>query len=142
MAKAFQTNAFQSSYPSILTAFQGFSRFSRVTLVSVRRLLLITLGLFMEYKAGATVVVTTEIKDPSSIPNLLFDPTTVRITVYNPDDTVRVNDQSMVKISTGIYSYNIQTLSNWPLGAYTGFITSTSGANTDITITQVFFTLV
>ena len=145
MTIAFQPNAFQGTYPLSSTAFQTFDRIPDIDLteVSVFPLMTITLGpLMASYKAGDSIVITAQVTDPSVKPSLLFDPDTFQINVLNPDGTLRVTLGSMIKMSTGEYSYTLQSLSNWPLGVYAINLKAVSGTYTAQTITQEAFKLV
>lgn len=58
------------------------------------------------------------------------DPTTVKITIYDPYNTILVNNQNMTKYSTGIYYYNYDTLSATALyGKYRVDVKATSGTS-------------
>lgn len=142
MSIAFQVDAFQDSYPSLDAAFQSFDNFIEVDLLSIDNLLLMEIGPMALYKQGAVVVVNVTIKDPSQLPHMPIDADTAKITIYNPDDTIKVNAADLSRVTTGTYKYIAQTDGTWALGAYSGTIAATSGAYTDKTIIQEFFRLV
>ena len=148
MAKAFQTNAFQNNYPGVLTAFQDFDRIVSTDVndqstIEVRDLFTLFIGpLMAEYKRTTAIVIECSVYDPSQEPSILFDPTSVQLTVINPDLTTLLNLVSMSKISTGFYRYIFQSASNNQLGVYEGNIKVTNGGNVSQSITQLFFKLV
>jgi hypothetical protein len=69
----------------------------------------------MAYAAGTAIKITDTIRDKDD--NLL-DPTSIKITIYDPDDTVKVDAEDMSKVSTGIYEYDWQSDDNDGVGTY------------------------
>lgn len=142
MAIAFQPNAFQTTYPGSLYAFQGAEREVFIVSIEVREKLLIHGGpLMAEYKRGTVVVVEATVKDPSEEPPILFNPTSIVLNIWNPDGTVKVSSGAMSNISTGFYRYLHQTTGGDQLGAYTLDIVAVSGGNTSRVNTAVGFRL-
>ena len=145
MAKAFQTNAFQSTYPGPDAAFQAFTRFVSVIngTLQVREYLTIEIGpLMAEYARTTAIVIECRIFDPSTTPPLLFDPDSVQLNLIRPDDTNELTLASMPRISNGFYRYTWQTDSNDQLGVYRVNVKATNGSNVVQTISQLAFKLV
>jgi len=149
MPIAFQPDAFGGTYPDN-EQFQDFDRFVGIGpdqgLETYQYLLIdfgdIGMNGIQSYEQGGLVALKVTIKDPSQVPPLLFDPTTVQISILDPSGTTVINLGTMNKISTGVYSYLYQTTAASPIGSWTIFSKVTSGSNMHQTIPQVGFVLV
>jgi len=145
MGIAFQANAFQSGYP-VNHAFQGFDRYIENHFYSCLPLLDIVLYVngrreVNKYAEGAVLVFQARVFDPTEIPSLPFDPTSVKLTVLNPDGTTLLNQVTMSKVSTGVYEYTYQTSTSNQTGVFQANFLGTSGGNTHQTLNQVAFEL-
>lgn len=70
-----------------------------------------------KFNLGETIYLQIEIKDP--ITGVLTDPdTSITIQVNDPTGTEFLATDDMVRLSTGIYAYNLATLSNSVKGNY------------------------
>lgn len=78
----------------------------------------------MKFLAGATVEIHPEIYD---IDNALVDPTSVTITITDPNGTEAVTDGAMSTSSTGIYDYYYTTTTAIKYGEWRYVITATDG---------------
>ncbi len=143
---AFQPNAFQIRYPSILTAFQGFNRAVKLRNTIVRSLL--TLKVFINgelgmqhIKAGASIVISCQVTDPSTAPPQLITPDGVFLTLTDPADLPFITLAQMSEISTGYFTYIHQTLVTDTKGAYGYNILASIGSNQDTIIDEVAFIL-
>jgi hypothetical protein len=63
-----------------------------------------------QFIKGDTIILSIEIRDAQN--KVLFDPTTVKITITKPPikitdiEVIKVNEESMTKLAVGKYSYN------------------------------------
>ncbi len=145
MAKAFQTNAFQTTYPGPLYAFQGQDRFIGIVndSLKVRDFLIVEVGpIMLEYARTSAVIFEVTIFDPTENPPILFDPTSVQLNLLRPDETSEVSLGAMTRISTGFYRYTWQSDANDTLGVYQVNVKVTSGGNVKQTVSTVAFKLV
>jgi hypothetical protein len=55
------------------------------------------------YDKGETVVFNVEVRNQST--DVLFDPSSISITIQSSKQEVKVSEQPMIKTSTGLYSY-------------------------------------
>ena len=70
------------------------------------------------------------------------NPSSVKITIYDPCDNVLVNAQNMVNSSTGIYYYNYDTLSSSATyGKYTAKVVAVSGTSNVGTYISHFYVM-
>lgn len=148
MARAFQQNAFQTPYPSPFYAFQGADRYVEIVnnTAKINSYLDITIKVddvatITAYKAISLIMLRATIKDPSSIPYILFNPDTVVVYLYDPTGTLVLNGAGMTNISTGEYVYPFQSTVDSPLGRWEISIKATSGMNVFQTLKQVAFIL-
>lgn len=66
----------------------------------------------------------------------LTDPTTVKITIYKPDETVALAQTDMSKDSTGTYHYNYAIASDADTGLWNASIETVT---TDYTVKNIMF---
>jgi len=79
------------------------------------------------FERGETYSNWTTIRDRN---NVKVDPTTVKITIYDPCNSILVNEQDMTKSSTGLYYYNYDTISSTATyGKYKTKVVATSGSS-------------
>jgi hypothetical protein len=145
---AFQANAFQSPYPSALYAFQAVN--NQVTISSTDGIRVYGLrdieikidgvSMLQTYRTGAAIVITADVRDPTSIPGEFVDVDTATLSLFNPDETV-ITPVLMTRQSLGHYIYTYQSVSNNQVGAYRGNISLVNGSNTFKTLDQVLFIL-
>lgn len=67
------------------------------------------------YQRDETVVLEIEYRTTDDV---LVDPDTVTISVYEPDGTLLVTAQTATKESTGTYSYDVLVASDTDVGNY------------------------
>ena len=82
-----------------------------------------------KYEAGTALRIITEIRNVS---NVLADPDSVKVSIIDPADVLKVTQATMTKDSTGVYHYDYQTSASDSVGLYTIKIYSVSGALTSI----------
>ena len=76
---------------------------------------------------GQSVNIVVEIADVE-LTSVLVNPTSVPvISVYNPSGTALVTEATMTNISTGKYSYSLQTTTSNPVGDYTATVMAVTG---------------
>lgn len=137
MPIAFQSNAFQSTYPGN-AAFQGFAR----------ALYISKAGLVPSYapvpriRRGGNITFTATIVDPLVRPYIKIPASSVTLTLIDSEDNIVVNAAEMEAQSTGVYVYLHQTDISDVLGSYRLYIQATDGQYQDITANAVAFTLI
>lgn len=95
------------------------------------------------YDRGSPVMIETEFQKYQAFSGLIyFDPTTPKITVSDPDGTIKVNAIDMTKEDTGKWHHEFQTEEAWATGAYNVKITCSDGTFNDVTIARGIFKLV
>ena len=90
---------------------------------------------------GTAIVLGVQVRDPTQIPAVFTDPTSITVTLLNPDGTTYQAATAMTQQDIGIYSYVRQTSTSDPVGAYAARITAIAGSNTVITLYDVAFVL-
>jgi len=85
----------------------------------------------------ATLTKAEPFEDP-----VLWDPTTVKISVYDPSGAVKVSGQDMSRKDTGKYYYILQTEEDWDRGYYGVEIEASDAAYSDRFYNDVAFELV
>ena len=84
----------------------------------------------MAFHTGETVICKIEIRDENET---LVDPSTsTKITITDYRNGVEVNNQDMVKDSTGKYHYDWNTPTTAPVGIYRIIYTATDGTRVSI----------
>ena len=78
----------------------------------------------VEFIAAATVGVRTWVYDDD---DTLSTPTSITITIKDPDGTAQVSASAMTENATGIYDYFYNTTTSTAKGSWTGFVTVTDG---------------
>ena len=95
------------------------------------------------YDRGSTVLIQVEMKRQAPFGALDYiDPTSIKATITDPENTARVTDATMTKSDVGKYYYICQTQASWPAGSYQVSITGSDGTYTDITIKRMAFRLI
>ena len=89
-----------------------------------------------EFIAKATVKVWAYIYDED---DTLVDPTSVTVTITDPDGTVVVNAEAMTQSETGIYYYYYRTTTSSTKGNYAGEVDVTDGSGELAIVTPVPF---
>ena len=74
-----------------------------------------------DLKRGTAVKVESQF---AAINKTLVDPTSVKLTLTDPDGTEVVTDGNMTKFATGIYTYTWQSTDVSVLGYYRAYITA------------------
>lgn len=88
------------------------------------------------FKQGSTVPIETMVY---TVAGVLTEPTSITMTVYEPDGTESVASSVMDEISTGVYNDFIALSSDATLGIWTAKITVTT---IDITIDNLMFKVI
>lgn len=78
------------------------------------------------YQIGETVVLSVEIKNPST--NIYVDPDTATIQIYSPSGSVLIDGTIMTKESIGKYYYDFTPGTADPVGKYTVIYTAQTGS--------------
>lgn len=94
------------------------------------------------FDRGSAVLVQIEFKRnvPFGNPEY-FDPTTPKISIYDPSGQPIVTDAVLQKQAVGKYFYICQTAVNWATGIYSGKSTGSDGAYSDVTTAVDLFEL-
>jgi uncharacterized protein YfaS (alpha-2-macroglobulin family) len=89
------------------------------------------------FESGETVICSATVKTSAGV---LTDPaTSMKITIYDPNDTVIVNDVAMTNDGVGLYHYDFASSSTYVMGTWEVYYTATDG--TRISKTKDTFTL-
>ena len=67
------------------------------------------------YERGDTIPLSVETRDNDDV---LFDPTSIKVTITDPTGVVKVTEQDMTRDGTGLYSYQYSTLITSELGIW------------------------
>jgi len=81
-----------------------------------------------DYPRGDNIHLTLEVRDAAG---MLVDADTVKVTITDPDGTVKVNAQNATHYGTGIYSYDWQSVKTDKRGYYLALWEVTTGGKTD-----------
>ncbi len=87
-----------------------------------------------------TITAETKVKEPFD-PEKLEDLSNIKVTVYDPNDDVKVNDQPMTKKYDGKFFHIVQTETDWVKGFYRAKVTGDYGGYNDITLKEEIFRL-
>lgn len=95
------------------------------------------------FDRGSAVIIEVEFKQDAAFGTAVyFDPTTPKITVYDPEGTPMVTDANLVRTTTGKWSYTCQTGTDWESGWYKTKVVATSGIYEDATVNPKAFKLI
>ena len=86
--------------------------------------------------AKSTVMVWAYVYDDD---DALIDPTSMTITIRDPDGDVAVEDQAMTKKAVGQYYYQYRTSTLTTRGQYAGEILATDGSGETAIVTPIAF---
>lgn len=121
---AFQPDAFFMGYPRQYMGFQAQNHYAAlfpsfvypyVRIVALRS----QTGQDMEEaRRGTTVILGCETYDPALEPERLFTPEEVRVTLYNPDGTIRLDDILLTPTALGRQIYRHQVALDDQVGIY------------------------
>jgi len=95
-----------------------------------------------KYNAGAAILIEVEFKQ--AIPfsdDVFYDPDTYKISVWDKNETLKINQQDLFKSDTGKFYYVIQTEETWTKGFYKVKISASSGLFSDVKIINQNFIL-
>ena len=97
----------------------------------------------MPIDRGSTVTIEIEFKKRTPFGTTwdYFDPTSPKVTVYNPGGEAVATDAVPTKSAVGKYYYIVQTLVAWMPGKYSTKVTGTDGAYSEVDASPEVFEL-
>lgn len=81
----------------------------------------------MKHYLGETIRITVEVKDNDDIPT---DPSSITISIYDPDNTAKVSDADMTKESVGEYYYDYAIGETEKTGIWKAIVEAAIGTST------------
>jgi uncharacterized protein YfaS (alpha-2-macroglobulin family) len=90
---------------------------------------------------GNQTFIRYEIRNQRVSPAALYDPNSVLITIYQPDGENVVDDDGMVRESTGVYRYDYQLAVDADTGIWTAKVKTVTGDATNVSTLEPCFTV-